>query len=955
MVRNEGELRARPVSSRAGRLVLGIALLVALLIAGAVGGGAWPTTRIAAPTPPVPPPSPAAPAATSAAATPAHNCRIWSSIGSLPEGVLTDQLLAGSTAQTYNLKLLGGGNRDGWGLLYYLPAAFPLPIWGPIVHRGGPSALEDPDYDRAVAEAESLRPETVIAHVRAGTSGHFDLPDPHPFLHAVQHERTVAFAHNGGLSSADTAAVAAYLGDYGDSVRALAYVAGHPGTGPIDSELAFLYLLKFADEHPEYASRSAALAAAVRQYREEINLNPSLNFLFADGDTLYACSLWPNARNPLRYWPAEGDPVAASPYWVVASERMGSQASRWGTIPSGTLAVFAPDAAPRFLYVYPTHSAAEPARRPSPGSRPERAESSGADSPTTPFSGLGSQATPSSASPRQASPSGDPDRSAAPGAALSRAPGTESVARGQPMHNCRFWGLAGRDYPAELIDDHLRWGTNMSLEQLGARDRNPDGWGFGYWPVEAAALGFELPVIRRGRPWATWEPRDGVVARYDRTVAELRLLRPQAVVGHVRNGTTGHFGVPDPHPFRHTLVRDGHETTYLFAHNGTLPVDVLVERLGGYLDETVTDYTAPAANSSGVGYIDSELYFHYLLELIRLRPELDFETALVAAVDSIAGDAELVGPYTRINFLLTDGTTLYALNHYGDTTWDPVMYYPAVEESGPPPPFYVAASESLGSHSGWTALPVKTLAVLEPGAHPRLHSIGAGSPEPGYRLDAVAVFAGEDADGDGASRSVTVCCDPNVDQGTWSVSVALLASASGLHPWESVATSRARMITAAEPDSICLSYFVADTLATTMRDLKLELVAYETGLVVADATPGTHPQLAAIALEGAAADDPGAPPDTTRLAVGQPRPNPTRAGITIPVTVPAGGAAARLEVWDIAGRCIHASDPQPLGAGEQQLAWDGRDREGRRVASGAYYGRVLIAGREWWRDWRIIR
>jgi hypothetical protein len=78
------------------------------------------------------------------------------------------------------------------------------------------------------------------------------------------------------------------------------------------------------------------------------------------------------------------------------------------------------------------------------------------------------------------------------------------------------------------------------------------------------------------------------------------------------------------------------------------------------------------------------------------------------------------------------------------------------------------------------------------------------------------------------------------------------------------------------------------------------------------------------------------------LYLGAPRPNPVRGSTWIRYAVP-GGTRARLEILDAGGRRVRAL---AATAGQQSaVRWDGRDTEGRSVAAGVYFVR-LVAGNE---------
>jgi len=289
-----------------------------------------------------------------------------------------------------------------------------------------------------------------------------------------------------------------------------------------------------------------------------------------------------------------------------------------------------------------------------------------------------------------------------------------------PAGSCRFWGLVGSSCPSYLVTDHLRDGSIENLKNLGGMNR--DGWGFAYYPSMPRPL-FNGPIARRGGAPAN-HPHD---PEYDLAVDEMSLMRPKAALGHVRAGTSGHWGIPNPHPFEHEGM--------VFAHNGTISTATLVMLLTeddpGYFDTHPTDYVN--------GYIDSELYFLCLLKFMRQRSDLPRAEALREAVRRVVAVAQS----SRLNFVLTDGDTLFVLRWSPYDAGDAVRYTPA---TGAASSYWIAASQVLGSSAaGWGTLPERSLAVFVPGHRPRFlridmiapteteearAEIGAASPNP---------------------------------------------------------------------------------------------------------------------------------------------------------------------------------------------------------------------------------
>jgi len=280
-----------------------------------------------------------------------------------------------------------------------------------------------------------------------------------------------------------------------------------------------------------------------------------------------------------------------------------------------------------------------------------------------------------------------------------------------PASSCRFWALIGNDYPEDLLVDHLQEGTLGSLKSLGGSYR--DGWGIASFPGEVGLDCLQGPLIRRGRPQANWAWE----TEYDLSVAELDCLRPRAAMAHVRSGGTGHWGLPDPHPFLHER--------FIFVHNGELPADTLVSLLTEdelhYLQYHPTEYVN--------GYIDSELYLMYLLKIVH-QGQGTLEESLVRAINNLAA---ITQQKKRMNFALTAGDTLYALRYGRDDADDPLMYCRAANlPGGRASSWYVVSSEIVGSSSfGWASIPERTFAVFVPGEDPRFTPITGISAAPG--------------------------------------------------------------------------------------------------------------------------------------------------------------------------------------------------------------------------------
>jgi predicted glutamine amidotransferase len=188
------------------------------------------------------------------------------------------ELLAVSTAQptrlTFSLHTLAsrggeaGTTRDGWGVAFYQGhdvALFREPA------AAGNSAL--------VRYLESQGPSTTLAisHIRHATQGAIQLSNTQPFARELG-GRTHVFAHNGDLSGIDQS-------------KAMT-VGGYRPVGQTDSEHAFCALLErlrllWENEGPPSLQERMSLLAA---FAGELRALGPANFLYADGDTLFAHS-----------------------------------------------------------------------------------------------------------------------------------------------------------------------------------------------------------------------------------------------------------------------------------------------------------------------------------------------------------------------------------------------------------------------------------------------------------------------------------------------------------------------------------------------------------------------------------------------------------------------------------------------------------------------------------------
>jgi predicted glutamine amidotransferase len=270
-------------------------------------------------------------------------------------------------------------------------------------------------------------------------------------------------------------------------------------------------------------------------------------------------------------------------------------------------------------------------------------------------------------------------------------------------HNCRMWGITTSSmyYGLEMIvRAHLD-----SLRALG--NANKDGWGIAFFTRTDPDT--VMPLIERGEPMAPADPR------YELAVNDLIMFLKNTGIAHVRSRSSGPTDIPNPHPFfRKSLHRN---LNLLFSHNGTVDTRVLRELIRrenqAYIDSNPPDYPDP-------NYLDSDLYFLFIVEIMDTHLSESIEQCVrlvVAKIDSALGPPENT---SQLNFLMTDGYTLWALRHgWSIPDYYTLYFYPVPVNM--PSNFWIAASEPLDSNTGaWCEIPNSCLVTLRPGEVPLL-------------------------------------------------------------------------------------------------------------------------------------------------------------------------------------------------------------------------------------------
>jgi len=272
-----------------------------------------------------------------------------------------------------------------------------------------------------------------------------------------------------------------------------------------------------------------------------------------------------------------------------------------------------------------------------------------------------------------------------------------------PQHNCRFWGMV---FTGELT---LEWQSDIQthLDSLkGLSLANNDGWGIGYFvsPYQNRIL----PVISRGEPKAISD------ARYDNTVLEMTNCVKNAVIAHVRKGSSGPTGgIPNPHPFRRTSIDTSRHFDMLFAHNGTISINLLLS----LIDPTYLTLNPPDYNPN---FLDSDLFAIYVMQIVDNFPAYSIHQCIVIAVSGLALHLHQNGQNAFLNFVMTDGSTIWALRYADfDTNNYGLYYFPGTFTSAK----WEVASQPLDKNlSLWQEIPNYSMITLVPDKPPVIYS-----------------------------------------------------------------------------------------------------------------------------------------------------------------------------------------------------------------------------------------
>lgn len=207
---------------------------------------------------------------------------------------------------------------------------------------------------------------------------------------------------------------------------------------------------------------------------------------------------------------------------------------------------------------------------------------------------------------------------------------------------CRLLGVIANK-PVDL---------EFSLERFKKfANRHPDGWGIGWYKNN------EPKVFKQGIAATAKESKLPILSKD---------VRSKVIIAHVRKGTGAEPSDLNSHPFKYKM--------WLFAHNGLVNREYLLSLLRAEYKNCL------------MGETDSEVYFYWILQSIEEYG------------DSIEGIKRAIHKtieknHSGLNFLLSDGNSLYAFR-YSSHSKDYYTLYKLKRDSSEPGPIEFSSEET---------------------------------------------------------------------------------------------------------------------------------------------------------------------------------------------------------------------------------------------------------------------
>lgn len=269
---------------------------------------------------------------------------------------------------------------------------------------------------------------------------------------------------------------------------------------------------------------------------------------------------------------------------------------------------------------------------------------------------------------------------------------------GPEPENCRLFGVATlspqtyQDY-----DDYLMKFQYPTQHQYS-------GWSLGFYSEYYAGGMLSIP----GMPMVI---RSHLPVIYDRamfrSIHDLAIrMRPQVLLAHQRNASSGCVEVADPHPF----MRSFNGKWYLFQHNGGVwgrDLEILINSL-------VANYATP--ENCPDTPIDSEYLFLFFLKIMAKTGWDEFNSLQLWA--GILQRYLVNRNWNACNIIVTEGLNLWAVKLRRNQSGFELTYH-----RGPQARTYVVSTEALGED--WYPLFNDSVYYFKPGHEPLWRPIRA--------------------------------------------------------------------------------------------------------------------------------------------------------------------------------------------------------------------------------------
>ena len=251
---------------------------------------------------------------------------------------------------------------------------------------------------------------------------------------------------------------------------------------------------------------------------------------------------------------------------------------------------------------------------------------------------------------------------------------------------CELFGLSSN----REVDVSFTWRGFLRRGRL-----NYHGWGVAWY------LNGSVGLVKEPKP------------ALDSSIARLLLsgIRSRIVISHVRLATHGKPSYVNTHPF----VRKLRDREWIFAHNGDV-------------SGVVMNPEFKLKHYSPVGDTDSEYAFCYIMDCLRELGES--VNSVIEVCKAIWDIASRIGDYGKFNFLLSDGTYLFAyMNRIGTLHYllrhpPHKRYVELVDEDfkinlselkGQSEIAAIIATQPLTRNENWIPMEVNTLYVFHKG------------------------------------------------------------------------------------------------------------------------------------------------------------------------------------------------------------------------------------------------